>query len=75
MDVAQFLLALIAIFVAAKAFGEIAERVGQPAVLGELLGGVIIGVSGLKLLDPTVEIIHLLAELGVLVLLFEVGLE
>lgn len=75
MNVADFLLALIAIFVAAKLFGEIAERLGQPAVLGELVGGVVIGVSGLHLVDPHDVTIHLLAELGVILLLFLIGLE
>ena len=75
MNVAEFLLALIAIFVAAKLFGEIAERLGQPAVLGELIGGVVIGVSGLRLVDPKDVTIHLLAELGVILLLFLIGLE
>lgn len=75
MDIAQFLLALIAIFVAAKAFGEIAERLGQPAVLGELVGGVIVGVSGLHLVNPHDVTIHLLSELGVILLLFLIGLE
>ncbi|HYC90123.1 MAG TPA: cation:proton antiporter [Thermoanaerobaculia bacterium] len=75
MEVAQFLLALIAIFVAAKLFGEIAERLGQPAVLGELIGGVVIGVSGLHLVDPHDATIHLLSELGVILLLFLIGLE
>ncbi len=75
MPVADFLLALIAIFVAAKVFGEIAERLGQPAVLGELLGGVLIGVSGLHLVDPHDATIHLLSELGVILLLFLIGLE
>jgi len=75
VEVAQFLLALIAIFVAAKLFGEIAERLGQPAVLGELIGGVVIGVSGLHLVDPHDATIHLLSELGVILLLFLIGLE
>lgn len=75
MDVGQFLLALISIFVAAKLFGELAERLGQPAVLGELVGGVIIGVSGFHLVDPHNETIHLLSELGVILLLFVIGLE
>lgn len=75
MPIAEFLLALIAIFVAAKAFGEIAERLGQPAVLGELVGGVVVGVSGLHLVDPHNETIHLLSELGVILLLFLIGLE
>jgi Kef-type K+ transport system membrane component KefB len=75
LDVAQFLLSLIAIFVAAKLFGELAERLGQPAVLGELLGGVLIGVSGFRLVDPHDVTIHLLSELGVILLLFVIGLE
>ena len=75
MSTAELLLALIAIFVAAKLFGEIAERLGQPAVLGELLGGVLIGVSGLRLVDPHDVTIHLLSELGVILLLFVIGLE
>jgi Kef-type K+ transport system membrane component KefB len=72
---AQFLLALIAIFLAAKLFGELAERVGQPAVLGEIIGGIIIGVSGLQIVRPHDVTIHLLSELGVILLLFLIGLE
>ena len=75
MHIAEFLLALIAIFVAAKVCGEIAERLGQPAVLGEILGGIIVGISGLRLVDPRDPTIHLLAELGVILLLFLIGLE
>lgn len=75
MTVAEFLVALIAIFLAAKVFGELAERIGQPAVLGELVGGVIVGVSGLQLVDPHDVTIHLLSELGVILLLFLIGLE
>jgi Kef-type K+ transport system membrane component KefB len=75
MNIAELLLALIAIFVAAKVFGTLAERFGQPAVLGELIGGVIVGVSGLHLVDPHQETIHLLSELGVILLLFLIGLE
>jgi Kef-type K+ transport system membrane component KefB len=75
MTVAAFLLALIAIFVAAKLFGELAVRAGQPAVLGELIGGVAVGVSGLQLVDPHANAIELLAQLGVILLLFLIGLE
>src|SRR4051812_7659039 len=75
MTVATFLLALIVIFVAAKLFGEFAERLGQPAVLGELIGGIGVGVSGLHLVDAHDPTIHLLAELGVVFLLFFIGLE
>ncbi|MCU1245617.1 MAG: Kef-type transport system, rane component, partial [Acidobacteria bacterium] len=75
MTIADFLIALIAIFVAAKLFGELAQRAGQPAVLGELIGGMVVGVSGLRLVDPHDPTIHLLAELGVLLLLFLIGIE
>jgi Kef-type K+ transport system membrane component KefB len=75
VEIAPFLLALIAIFVAAKLFGELAERVGQPAVLGELVGGVLVGVSGLHIVNPHDVTIHLLSELGVILLLFLIGLE
>lgn len=87
--VAPILLALIVILVVAKLGSEIFERLGQPAVLGELLGGVLLG--NLVLLNPawnffeplrlaTIKenwaiVIDSLARLGVIILLFEVGLE
>ncbi len=75
MTISGLLLALIAIFATAKICGEIAERLGQPAILGELIGGMAIGVSGLRLVDPRDTTLHLLAELGVIILLFLIGLE
>lgn len=74
----HFFLALIAVLLGAKIMGELAERVGQPAVLGELIAGVLIGPSVLGFLPtagPISEVVHLLAEVGVAVLLFEIGLE
>ena len=75
MTVPQFLFLLVAMLVTAKVFGELAERVGQPAVLGELLAGVVLGMSVLGIVDPQVEIVHLIAEVGVILLLFQIGLE
>jgi Kef-type K+ transport system membrane component KefB len=75
MAIGEFLLALIAVFVAAKVFGLFAEKLRQPAVLGEIVGGMLIGVSGLHLVDAHAETIHLLAELGVILLLFLIGLD
>lgn len=75
MGIAELLIALLAIFAAAKLFGELAERIGQPAVLGEMFGGIVIGVSGLHLIDPHDPVLHVLSELGVLLLLFLIGLE
>ncbi len=78
--IAQVLLSLVLILVAAKIGGEVAERFHQPAVLGELLFGVIIGnlnllgYHGLEFLKTDFTI-GVLAEIGVILLLFEVGLE
>ena len=101
------LLSLITVFIAAKVGGELCARLNLPSVLGELVGGVVVGVSALNLivfpeggemttsalmnviqmtahLDPesiaTVfssesEALNVLAELGVIILLFEIGLE
>jgi Kef-type K+ transport system membrane component KefB len=74
VSVNDFFLVLVAIFAAAKLLGELAERIGQPAVLGELVAGVLLGPSVLGLVDHDQEMIHLLSELGVVLLLFEIGL-
>ncbi|HUU57022.1 MAG TPA: cation:proton antiporter [bacterium] len=74
MDLTHLLITLILIFVGAKAFGELANRLGQPTVLGELVAGVILGVGGLKLVHPEANVFVLLADIGVIILLFETGL-
>jgi len=74
-EVASVLMALVAIFVATKLLGEIAQRFRQPSVLGELIAGVVLGGSVLGVVDPTDPVIATLAQLGVVVLLFEIGLE
>src|SRR5688572_4014357 len=74
MEFRELLFALVFVWVAAKAAGEAFERFGQTAVLGELLAGVVIGPGVLGLVHET-EVLHALAELGVLILLFQVGLE
>lgn len=81
--VAQLFLDLVVIVVGAKLAGEVAERFGQSAVLGELLAGVLIGPSLLGWIPNPLaagsaaeaEILAFLAEFGVVLLLFEVGLE
>jgi Kef-type K+ transport system membrane component KefB len=104
---AGVLLSLIVIYFASKVGGELSNWVGLPPVLGELVGGVVVGISGLHLLrfpesggdgsnaimtflkltanlSPDAvnstfamqsEVISVLAELGVIILLFEIGLE
>ena len=68
------------ILVIAKLGGELFERFGQPAVLGELIGGILVGnlaLIGFAAAEPlkTNVVIGALAEIGVILLLFEVGLE
>lgn len=75
LDVPRFLGMLAVILATAKLLGILAQRIGQPAVLGELLAGVLLGGSVVGLVDPKSESLHLLAELGVVLLLFEIGLE
>ncbi|MBG0744649.1 MAG: cation:proton antiporter [Cylindrospermopsis raciborskii KL1] len=108
MVVAAVLLSLVVIYLASKVGGELSNKLGFPPVLGELVGGVVIGTSVLHLLvfpeggtdssnslimsflqitagltpeaTPAVfaaqsEVISVLAELGVIILLFEIGLE
>ncbi|HSE65609.1 MAG TPA: cation:proton antiporter [Gemmatimonadales bacterium] len=78
-QVAGLLLIVAAILVTAKLLGEVAERLGLPAVLGELVAGLVLGPGLLGVLpaagEPGAEVISFLAELGVILLLFEVGLE
>ena len=71
----DLLAVLVALLVATKLLGVLAQKVGQPAVVGELIAGVILGGSVLGILDPQDPVIVSLAELGVLVLLFEIGLQ
>jgi Kef-type K+ transport system membrane component KefB len=104
---AGVLLSLVVIYLAAKLVGELCARINLPSVLGELVGGVVVGISAFNLLvfpdsagafhslildflqttagltpeiTPIVggsisEVISLLSELGVIILLFEIGLE
>ncbi|MDJ0744396.1 MAG: cation:proton antiporter [Xenococcaceae cyanobacterium MO_167.B27] len=105
---AGVLLSLVIIYFASKLGGEICARINLPPVLGELVGGVLVGVSAFRLLvfpeagctaeDSLIisflqqtagltpeatnsvfaaqsEVISLLSELGVIILLFEIGLE
>jgi Kef-type K+ transport system membrane component KefB len=68
------LVALFVVLLAAKLGEEICRRVGQPAIVGEILAGVLIGPSVLGLVKPD-EVLQVFSELGVVFLLFVVGLE
>jgi Kef-type K+ transport system membrane component KefB len=73
-DHTRVLLTLFIMLVAAKFMAELFERLRQPAVAGEILAGVAIGPSLLGWAAPS-EITKILAEMGVIFLLFNVGLE
>jgi Kef-type K+ transport system membrane component KefB len=70
----NFLLTLFVMLLAAKLLAELFERLRQPAVAGEILAGIVIGPSCLALAAPS-DITDVLAEMGVIFLLFTVGLE
>ncbi|MGB5834975.1 MAG: cation:proton antiporter [Thiohalocapsa sp.] len=74
MDAAQFFLQLALILFCARLAAEVAERLGAPSVIGELVAGIVLGPSLLGWLEAT-ELIRLLAEIGIILLLFEVGLD
>jgi Kef-type K+ transport system membrane component KefB len=73
-DHSSVLLSLFIMLAAAKLMAEVFERLRQPAVVGEILAGVIIGPSLLGWVAPS-DLISILAEIGVIFLLFTVGLE
>jgi len=73
MEVHSFFLSLLFILLAARLFGELANRLKLPSVLGELLAGIVLGPSLLDWVEPS-EIFRLLAEIGIILMLFEVGL-
>ena len=73
-EITGILLGLFVLLLAAKLGEEILRRLGQPGVVGELLGGFIVGPFGLGLVQPG-ETALVFAEMGVVILLFSVGLE
>ncbi len=76
MEVIERLIELLVILAGAKIGAEIMTRIRQPAVIGELLVGMVIGASvlGWIAIDEG-GVISIMAEIGVILLLFEVGLE
>lgn len=73
MQTHDFFLMLLIILLMARVLAELAVRLQTPSVIGELLAGVILGPSLLGWIEP-IEAIKLMAEIGILLLLFEVGL-
>lgn len=67
-------LAMLVVFGSAKLLGEIFERIGQPAIVGEILAGALVGPSVLGWVRPDTTL-RALSDLGVMFLLFGVGME
>ena len=74
METHDFLLDLLIILLTARIFAELATRLQSPSVIGELFAGIVLGPSLLGWMEPA-EAVRLLAEIGIILLLFEVGLE
>ena len=74
VDVAEVLLNILTILLTARVLGEVSTFFGAPSVIGELVAGIILGPSLLGWVE-TNEIIPLLGEIGIILLLFDVGLE
>jgi Kef-type K+ transport system membrane component KefB len=73
MEAHTFFLHLLIILLAARVFAEIAVRLKSPSVIGELFAGIVIGPSLFGWIEP-VEAFKLMAEIGIILLLFEVGI-
>lgn len=72
-DITRILFDLFLMFAVAKVLGELFERVRQPAVVGEILAGILLGPYILNMIGPS-NFYNVLAEIGVIILLFNVGL-
>jgi Kef-type K+ transport system membrane component KefB len=72
--VTETLAQLFAVLLAAKLGHELFRRIGQPTIVGEILGGVVVGPAALGVYAITPET-SLFAEIGVVLLLFQVGVE
>jgi Kef-type K+ transport system membrane component KefB len=75
VDIASVLSDILVVLVAAKLAAELAERIGVPAVVGEIVAGVLVGPSVLGLVGHQDEVLRTLGEIGVILLLLEVGME
>jgi len=75
MEESHLIFQIFAIFTAAKIFGEVFSRLKMPAVVGELLAGVVLGAHCLGIISSEDATLMSFAEMGVIFLLFYVGLE
>ncbi|MFN3786967.1 MAG: cation:proton antiporter, partial [Sulfurihydrogenibium azorense] len=74
MDLHYLFLSLAAIIFVGRVLGDLFNKFGIPAVLGEIFAGIVLGTSVLGLIEVN-DAIKVLAEIGIILLLFKVGLE
>ncbi len=74
LESGKILIGIFVLFAAAKILGWLSQKLGQPAVVGELTAGIVIGPYALGLVH-TGPVVNVLAEIGAVVLLFSAGLE
>lgn len=74
MENYRYLLDIALILLATKAFGLFTRRLQMPSVVGSLLAGIILGPALLNIVQPS-DLISSLSEIGVIVLMFEAGLD
>ncbi len=74
MEAHTFLIQLVLILFSARLLGEVAAYFKAPSVIGEIIAGILIGPSVLGLVELSLPI-DLLAQIGIILLLFEVGIE
>ncbi|MGD9704343.1 MAG: cation:proton antiporter [Acidimicrobiia bacterium] len=74
LEIGRLLRDILVVLLAAKLAAEVAERIGVPAVLGEILAGIAIGPSLLGVVEQS-DVLFMLGELGVILLLLQVGME
>ncbi|HEY6629006.1 MAG TPA: cation:proton antiporter, partial [Acidimicrobiia bacterium] len=74
MDVTEVLRDILIVLVAAKVAAELAERIGVPPVIGEIVAGILIGPSLLGWVGADDQVLRTLGEIGVILLLLEVGM-
>jgi Kef-type K+ transport system membrane component KefB len=72
-NITRILFDLFLMFAVAKLLGELFERARQPAVVGEIMAGILLGPYILNMIGPS-HFYTVLAEIGVIILLFNVGL-
>ena len=74
MDISTVLLDIAIVLIMARILGELAVHVQIPAVIGELCAGILLGPTFFGLIEPQ-GMIRILAEIGIILLLFQIGLE